>query len=152
MLIADHHQILGPGPLFYISLEVMCPLAKLPPQLQAECWRLASHFTEKPTHFVVSRIVRVVTGAIEEGCGHAQKPKRVEAEECAFLRPVFRLARLRFPDAELFVAHFGDDQQKAARAIAACRELESRCRSICLALVRHFPELVECKQPKGPRG
>jgi hypothetical protein len=117
---------------------------------------LVSHLTEKPTHFVVSRIVRVVTGAIEEGCGNGQKPKRVECEELSFLRPVFRLARIPFPDAGLFAAHFGDDQEQAARAIGACRELESRCRSICMALIRHFPELGEkCKQPKaliGPRG
>ena len=138
-----------------LSENVMRPLAKLPPQLQVECWRLASHLTEKPTHFVVSRIVRVVTGAIDQGCGNAQKPKRVECEELSFLRPVFRLVRIPFPDAELFVAHFGDDEEKAARAFAACRELSARCQSICLALERHFPELGKCKQPKaviGPRG
>jgi hypothetical protein len=74
-----------------LSENVMRPLAKLPPQLQIECWRLASHLTEKPTHFVVSRIVRVVTGAIDQGCGNAQKPKRVECEELSFLRPFFGL-------------------------------------------------------------
>jgi hypothetical protein len=37
-----------------------------PPQLQVECWRLVSRLTQKPTHC----IVRVVTGAIEEGCGN----------------------------------------------------------------------------------
>jgi hypothetical protein len=98
---------------------------------------------------VVSRIVRVVTGAIDKGCGNAQKPKRVECEELSFLRPVFRLARIPFPDAELFAAHFGDDQEKAARAFAACREHSARCQSICIALVRHFPELGQCKQPKA---
>ena len=87
------------------------------------------------------RIVRVVSNAIDQGCGNAQKPKRVECEELSFLRPVFRLARIPFPDAELFAAHFGDDQEKAARALAACRELSARCQSICLALERHFPEL-----------
>jgi hypothetical protein len=30
-----------------LSENVMRPLAKLPPQLQVECWRLASHLTEK---------------------------------------------------------------------------------------------------------
>ena len=39
------------------------------------------------------RIVRVVSNAIDQGCGNAQKPKRVECEELSFLRPVFRLAR-----------------------------------------------------------
>src|SRR6516225_4136680 len=74
-----------------LSENVMRPLAKLPPQLQVECWRLASHLTGKPTHFVVSRIVRVVSNAIDQGCGNAQKPKRVEAEELSFLRPFFGL-------------------------------------------------------------
>jgi len=130
-------------------------LAKLPPQLQVECWRIASHLTEKPTHFVVSRIVRVVSSAIDQGCGNAQKPKRVECEELSFLRPVFRLARIRFPDAELFAAHFGDDAEQAMRAFIACRELESRCARIRVALERRFPDLAECQQPKAliaPRG
>src|SRR5262249_29943272 len=137
-----------------LSENVMRPLAKLPPQLQVECWRLARHLTEKPTHFVVSRIVRVVSNAIDQGCGNGQRPKRTEAEECAFLRPVFRLARIRFPDAELFAAHFGADQGRAGKALVACRELSARCQSICLALVRHFPELGDkYKQPLiGPLG
>ena len=101
------------------------------------------------------RIVRVVSNAIDQGCGNAQKPKRVECEELSFLRPVFRLVRIPFPDAELFAAHFGDDSAQAARAFAACQELESRCRSICIALRRHFPGMERCKGPKGvirPRG
>ena len=125
-----------------LAQDVMRPLAKLPPNLQVETWpSLACRITQKPTHFVLSRIVRVVENAIDQGCGNGQKPKRTEAEECAFLRPVFRLARIRFPDAELFAAHFGDDQEQAAKALVACRELSARCQSICLALVRHFPEL-----------
>src|SRR5262249_48355909 len=130
-------------------------LAKLPLQLQVECWRLASHLTEKPTHFVVSRIVRVVSNGIDQGCGNTQKPKRVECEELSFLCPVFRLVSIPFPDAEQFTAQFGDDQERAARALVACRELSARCQSICIALVRHFPELGKCEHPKaliGPRG
>jgi hypothetical protein len=125
-----------------LSENVMRPLAKLPPQLQGECWRLASRLTEKPTHFVVSRIVRVVSNAIDQGCGNTQKPKRVEGEECAFLRPVFRLAHIPFPDVQLFVSHFEDDSEQAAKAIGACRELEKRCQSICVALERRFPQIV----------
>jgi hypothetical protein len=139
-----------------LTQNVIRPLSKLPPELQVETWRLACRITQKPTHFVLSRIVGVISSAIDTGRGNGQKPKRAGGEECAFLRPIFRLAHIRFPDAELFAAHFGEDQEQAARAIAACRELESRCRSICTALVRRFPQLGKCRQsPKaliGPRG
>ena len=136
-----------------LSDHTLRPLAKLPPPLQVECWRLVSRLTQKPTHSVVARIVRVVTGAIDQGCGNGQKPERVESDEVTFLRPVFRLARLPFPEVEFFAAHFGEDQEQAARAIAACREVSGRCQSICAVLVRRFPGL-ECNQSKeriGPR-
>ena len=96
----------------------------------------------------------MITNAIDQGCGNGQKPKRLEGEEVSFLRPIFRLAHLSFPAVELFVSHFGDDSAQATRAFVACRELEQRCRSICVALAQHFPEL-QCKSLEaltGPRG
>ena len=129
-----------------LSESVVRPLAKLPPNLQVEAWRLASRLTQKPTHFVVSKIVRVITHTIDQGCGNGQKPKRVEDAELVLLRPVYRLAHVQFPPAELFVSHFGDDSERADKAFAACRELEQRLERICQALQRHFPQLGnKCK-------
>lgn len=92
---------------------------------------------------MVSRIVAVICKAIDEGSGNCQRPKRVEGAELAFLRPVFRLAYIPFPDAELFVSHFGEDSEGAVKALMACLELERRCQSICVALERHFPQLAK---------
>ena len=67
-----------------LSENVMRPLAKLPPQLQVECWRLASHLTEKPIHFVVSRIVRVVSNAIDQGAGTLKNQNVSNVKNCRF--------------------------------------------------------------------
>jgi hypothetical protein len=135
-----------------LSAAALRPLAKLRPDLQIQCWRLASRLTEKPTQFILARIVRTIESAIAQGCdGNGQEPnraKRVESEEVSFLRPIFRLAHIAFPDAELFAAHFGDDSEQAARAVVACRELESRCQSIRVALERRFPELMFFRDEK----
>jgi hypothetical protein len=141
-----------------VSPAVLRPLTKLRPDLQRECWRLASRLTERPTQFVIAKIVRVVESAIAQGCGgnsrQPERPQPTQSEEVSFLRPIFRLSHIAFPDAELFVAHFAEDSKQAARAFVVCRELEKRCQSICAALTHHFPELARCKGPKaliGPR-
>jgi hypothetical protein len=130
-----------------LAENVMRPLSKLEPELQAECWRLASRITEKPTYFVVSRIVRVVTDSIKVGLAKGSLPqvqtKRAEPEETSFLRTIFLLARTPFPDAQIFVIHFGKDSCQAARALVACRQLEHRCETIAQALLKAFPELEE---------
>jgi hypothetical protein len=138
-----------------LAENVMRPLSKLRPELQAECWRLASRISEKPTHFVITRIVRLVIDAIDQGCdsngGGQPKPKRSEPEETSYLRTVFLLARTPFPAAELFAIHFGEDQEQAARAWLACRQLERRCETICAALLQRFPELEDkCNQRAQP--
>ena len=67
-----------------LSENVMRPLAKLPPQLQVECWRLASHLTEKPTHFVVSRIVRVSVTRLIRGAGTLKNQNVSNVKSCRF--------------------------------------------------------------------
>ena len=47
-----------------LGSDVLRPLTKLCPELQAECWRLASQ-VGKPTRYTVSKIVRVVQDAID---------------------------------------------------------------------------------------
>jgi hypothetical protein len=134
-----------------LSADVMRPLTKLPAELQVECWRLASRLTKKPTHFVVSRIVRTIISAIDEGgTGSRQKrSKRSEPEETSFLRTIFLLARTPFPDATLFAVHFGSDHQQASRAYLACERLSTRCEAISQALLHRFPQLQDqCRQEK----
>jgi hypothetical protein len=141
-----------------LAADALRPLMRLRPDLQIETWRLASRLTERPTQFVIAKIVRTIESAIAQGCdgngGHPHRTKRHEAEEVVFLRPIFRLSHIAFPDPELFVSHFGDDSEQAARAVAACQELESRCQNIRMALERRFPQLGHrCKQlPKAQIG
>jgi hypothetical protein len=124
-----------------LAESVLRPLSKLRPELQSECWRLACKVTERPTHFVVSKIVRVITSAIADGSGNGDhKSKRTESKVTTFLRPVFLLSRMQFPTAELF-CHF-DDEQQARRCQAACKELINRCELIVAELQRKFPELT----------
>jgi hypothetical protein len=82
-----------------LAENVMRPLSKLEPELQAECWRLASRITERPTHFVVSRIVRVVTEAIGVGLAKTllvtnkpggPNPKRPVSCAPSFYSPAYR--------------------------------------------------------------
>jgi hypothetical protein len=72
-LVAEH-LLAGPAgpqgdaPLpLDLAEDTLRPLQKLAPTLQCAIWRLASRITEKPTHHIVSRIVRTVTAAIQQG-------------------------------------------------------------------------------------
>jgi hypothetical protein len=136
-----------------LSAAALRPLAKLRPDLQIQTWRLASKLSEHPSQFLIRRIVHTIEAAIAQGCdGNGQQPtrtKRVESEEVSFLRPIYRLSRVQLPNSELFASHFGDDVKQATRAVVACRELESRCQSIRVALERRFPQLATCQQPKA---
>jgi hypothetical protein len=124
-----------------LAEDVMRPLSKLRPELQTECWRLACKVTEKPTHFVVAKIVRVVTSAITEGCGNGErKPKRTESEASVFMRPIYVLSRAQFPGAELLVYPI-EDLAQAKRCQVACQELIARCEVIVAELNRKFPGL-----------
>jgi hypothetical protein len=124
-----------------LNASVLKPLAKLRPELATECWRLACKVTERPTDFIVAKIVRVVTSAINEGCGNGVRKPRTESEPTSFLRPIYLLSRTTFPSAELIICHF-DDEQQARRCQVACQEIISRCELIVAELQRKFPELT----------
>jgi hypothetical protein len=76
-----------------LSADALRPLQKLEPELQSACWRLASRIG-KPTHHVVSKIVRVVQSAICQGSNGASEPnaKLPQSQKKLFLLSVHRLA------------------------------------------------------------
>jgi hypothetical protein len=117
----------------------MRPLTKLAPPLQAECWRLASRITERPTHHIVSRIVRTVQSAIDAGVGVSQKVKRQEKD--VFLPSLYKLAGGESFSAQIVVYRI-DDLEQARRCWTACLELGKRCEAIVSELESKFPDLV----------
>jgi hypothetical protein len=132
----------GDAPLSESVHELtMRPLSRLQPELASECWRLACRITPQPNSSVVGKIVRLVEGAISQGNGgHKARTKRVESAATSFLRPIYLLARMEFPSAEVFVCHF-DKVEQAAKCDTACKELVARCELILGALRRKFLEL-----------
>jgi hypothetical protein len=122
-----------------LSEHVMRPLSKIgSPELQASVWCLATRLTTKPTHTVVSKLVRIVTEAIQAGYGEpASKPKREEPANTVFLRVVYKVAAMEAVSPQLIVSSVSDADQ-ARRCIAACREVGRRCHYIAEELAERF--------------
>jgi hypothetical protein len=137
----------GDAPLTVdLAESTLRPLQKLSPELQCACWRLASRITEKPTAHIVSRIVRTVTAAIEQGqangshtsngCGSEVK----RAQKAIFLAAVHRLAAGESFSAQIIALRIGDAVQ-AKRFSTSCKILINRCEAILRELQRRFPQL-----------
>ena len=126
-----------------LSEQALRPLAKVgSPELQSAVWSLASRITEKPTHFVISRLVRTIQTAISEGYGdsNTSRPKRQESENTIFLRVVYKVSAMKSVSPQLIVRTISDPAQ-ARRCVAACRELARRCHFIADELIGKFPGL-----------
>jgi hypothetical protein len=121
-----------------LSEQSLRPLSKLSPELQCATWTLASRITEKPSHTVISRIVRIVQTAIAEGYGQpAAKPKREEPANTVFLRIVYKVAAMEAVSPQIIVTSISDADQ-ARRCIAACKEVSRRCHFIADQLSERF--------------
>jgi len=121
-----------------LSEQSLRPLSKLSPELQCATWSLASRITEKPSHTVVSQIVRVIQQAIASGYGEpVAKPKREEPANTVFLRIVYKVAAMEAVAPQIIVTSIADPDQ-ARRCIAACREVGRRCHFIADELAERF--------------
>lgn len=118
--------------------SLMRPLTKLAPPLQAECWRLASRISERPTHYIISRIVRTVQSAIAEGTGASPGNRRQEKD--VFLPSLYKLAGGESFSAPIVVYRI-DTLDRARRCWTSCLQLGRRCEQIIAELENRFPEL-----------
>jgi hypothetical protein len=119
--------------------SLMRPLTKLAPELQSECWRLASSITERPTHHIVSRIVRTVQSAIDAGIGTSREVKRQEKD--IFLPSLLKLAGGESFSAQIVVYRI-EDLERARRCWTACLELGRKCEALVAELEHRFPDLL----------
>ena len=129
-----------------LSPDTLRPLQKLEPPLQSvlqsACWRLASKITAHPTNHVVSRIVRVVQAAINQGASSNGKGAKITApasEKKVFLASLHRLADGRWLSPHLIVQ--GLDEAKAQKHLRAAQSLLSRLHEIIGAIREQYPEL-----------
>lgn len=125
-----------------VAASVLRPLQKVSPELQSACWRLARRVTEQPTGYLVSRIVRVVQGAIQEGQNGSVAvggPKR-RRKRMFFLSSVYRLGASESFCAQVIVLGLRD-AEAARHCSTNCRILMSRLEAILNELERRFPEL-----------
>ena len=123
-----------------LSEQTMRPLSKLSAELQCATWSLATRITQKPTHAVVSGIVRAIQQAINAGYGESTpKPKRAEPANTIFLRVVYKLGAMESVAPQLLVSAIAQEAQ-ARRCISACREVARRCNVIAEELIEKFPK------------
>jgi len=126
-----------------LSEHVMRPLGRIgSPELQASVWSLACRLTTKPTHTIVSKLVRIVETSIASGYGEegTTKPKREEPANTTFLRVVYKVAAMEAVSPQLIVTSVSDAAQ-AARCVRACREVARRCGFLASELTEKFPQL-----------
>jgi hypothetical protein len=126
-----------------LAESTLRPLQKLSPELQSACWRLASRLTEKPSSYIVSRIVRTVVSAIEAGHANGSEASHNEAkraQKAIFLAAVHRLAAGESFSAQIIALRIGDAVQ-AKRFSTSCRILINRCEAVLRELQHRFPEL-----------
>jgi hypothetical protein len=125
-----------------LSADTLRPLQKLEPELQSAVWRLASRVSEHPTQHVVSKIVRVVQRAINEGAsgnnGTATKPTPPASEKKVFVLALLRLSESRIP-ACMIVA--GIDEARARKLRLGCQTMIGRCHEILESIRSEFPML-----------
>jgi hypothetical protein len=126
-----------------LSPDVLRPLTKLAPPLQSACWRLASKITDHPTHHVVSKIVRTVQNAINQGTSSngngSAKTTPPTSEKKVFLASVHRLAHGQWFSPQLIVQ--GLDEAKARTHLKAAELLLCRLQEIIGELRQQFPQL-----------
>jgi hypothetical protein len=126
-----------------LGSDVLRPLTRLCPELQAECWRLASRIG-KPTRYTVSKIVRVVENAINQGAsgnGVAGKPlsKPPASEKKVFLASLHRLSDNPCFNAYLIVQDF--DETKARKHLVSAQALLVRLHEFIGAIQLEWPQL-----------
>jgi hypothetical protein len=119
-----------------LSEGLLRPLSKLSPPLQSACWRLASRITERPSRVTVSRIVRVVEGAIHEA-NDTTSLKAQNRPKDVFLPSVYKLAANDFSPQLVTGRIVGREQAQAC--ILACGAVIARCREIISELKRQYP-------------
>jgi hypothetical protein len=121
-----------------VSPDALRPLGQLEqPELQSACWKLATR-VGKPTHAVVTRVVRTVTSAIEQSNGTKPKAKVSQSERKLFWAGAHRLAESRVPSCVIIQ---GLDENRARRHLEVAQLLISRCHEIIEAIRREFPQL-----------
>jgi hypothetical protein len=123
-----------------LAESTLRPLQKLAPPLQCAVWRLANRITEKPTGYVVSRIVRTVVAGIEGGHANGSEASANEAkraQKAIFLASIHRLASGESFSAQIIALHVKDEVQ-ARRCIRACQELIARCEAVVRQLQYRF--------------
>jgi hypothetical protein len=124
------------------SEQSLRPLAGLSPELQCATWSLASRITEKPSHTVVSRIVRVIQQSIASGYGESTpRPQRQESENTVFLRVVYKLFAMEGITPQFIVSSITEPAQ-ARRCVLACREVARRCHFVASELTERFPGIA----------
>jgi hypothetical protein len=126
-----------------LAESTLRPLQKLPEPLQIACWRLANRITEKPSHHVVSRIVRTVSAAIEQSQSNGSSAPHNEAkrtQKAIFLASIHRLAAGDSFSAQVIALRVQDAAQ-ARRCMHSCKELIARCQAVLRQLQYRFPEL-----------
>ena len=119
-----------------LSEGLLRPLSKLSPPLQSACWRLVSRITERPSRVTVSRIVRVVEGAIHEANGHDATQSSTHTKD-VFLPSVYKLATNDFSPQSVIGRI--TDRKQAQKCILACGAVIARCREIVCELKRQYP-------------
>jgi hypothetical protein len=114
-----------------LSPDTLRPLQKLQPELQSACWKLASRITDHPTNHVVSKIVRTIQAAINQGsngCVGQPKPKIPQSERKLFLLSIHKLADNSWFNAHLVVADL--DAIRAQKLARVCQTMITRCHEI----------------------
>jgi hypothetical protein len=108
------------------------PLTTLPDaDLQSQTWRLCAIASGgRPTHTVVSKIVRMVKQALAPPAEKSAAPaKPLPDRELMFVRPVQRLAKIDTFAAGVCLLHVTDGEQ-AMRISQVCQTVAARCEEI----------------------
>jgi len=120
-----------------LSEKALQPLAKLSTELRCATWSLASRISEKPTHTVVSKLVRIVQTAIADGYDEpTTKPKPEQPPNTSFLRSIYKLSTISVTP-QLIVCSISDPAQ-AQRCVAVCRAVAKHCHYIADELSEKF--------------
>ena len=132
-----------------LAESTLRPLQKLPEPLQIACWRLVARITERPSHNLVSRVVRTITSAIQEGQSNglngsngsdASHNEAKREQKAIFLASIHRLAAGDTFSAQIIALRISDAAQ-ARRCAISCKTLIGRCQAVLRQLYERFPEL-----------
>jgi hypothetical protein len=118
------------------------PLSKLAnADLQRAAWRLVSRIAERPSRVVVTRIVRVIEAAINEGSGNGTQPKA--KTRCRSLVNISQACLGRLVDHRISPYRLIERLNPAAAQahFETCQGLITRCHEVLEALRTQFPSL-----------